>query len=46
MADVLIRAPRVGDSESLARVWLDNVACDASLNPGLDQVPEVNGLAR
>src|SRR5205823_358000 len=45
MADVIIRAPRAGDSEGLARCWLDAGAYYSALNPDLFQIPQADGLA-
>ncbi len=44
MSDILIRAPRVGDGDGLARCWLDAGAYYAAANPALFQVPEADGL--
>jgi hypothetical protein len=46
MADVILRAPRAGDSEGLARCWLEVGAQYAALNPDLFQIPQVDGLAQ
>jgi GNAT superfamily N-acetyltransferase len=46
MVDVLIRAPRAGDGDGLARCWLDAAAYYATLNRDLFQVPEADGLAQ
>ena len=45
MPNIVIRAPRAGDGEGLAEVWLDAAAYYASLNPELFQVPSREGLA-
>src|SRR5439155_4937426 len=44
MDDVLIRPPRVGDGEGIARVWLDAATYYAALDPDLFQVPSTDGL--
>ena len=46
MVDVLIRAPRAGDGDGLARSWLDAGAYYAHLNPDLFQIPQADGLAQ
>jgi GNAT superfamily N-acetyltransferase len=46
MVDVLIRAPRAGDGDGLARCWLDAAAYYATLNPDLFQIPQADGLAQ
>jgi GNAT superfamily N-acetyltransferase len=45
MANVIIRAPRAGDGDGLARCWLDAGAYYAGLNPDLFQIPQADGLA-
>ena len=46
MADVILRAPRAGDGDGLARSWLDAGADYATLNPDLFQIPQADGLAQ
>jgi GNAT superfamily N-acetyltransferase len=42
---VVIRAPRPGDGEGMARVWLSDGAYYAELDPAHFQVPSAEGLA-
>ncbi len=44
MEQISIRAPRAGDGDSLARIWLDAAKYYAGLNPELFQVPRADGL--
>jgi GNAT superfamily N-acetyltransferase len=44
-ASILIREPRAGDGDGLARSWIDAGSYYAQLNPDLFQVPAVDGLA-
>ena len=46
MAAVILRAPRAGDGDGLARSWLDAGADYAKLNPDLFQIPQADGLAQ
>jgi GNAT superfamily N-acetyltransferase len=46
MAAVILRAPRTGDGDGLARSWLDAGADYATLNPDLFQIPQADGLAQ
>ncbi len=46
MLDILIRAPRAGDGDGLARCWLDAGAYYAAINPALFQVPQADGLGQ
>jgi GNAT superfamily N-acetyltransferase len=46
MADVILRAPRAGDGDGLARSWLDAGADYVTLNPDLFQIPQADGLAQ
>ena len=46
MAAVILRAPRAGDGDGLARSWLDAGADYATLNPDLFQIPQADGLAQ
>ena len=46
MVAVLIRAPRAGDGDGVARSWLDAGAYYATLNPDLFQIPQADGLAQ
>jgi len=46
MSDILIRAPRAGDGDGLARCWLDAGAYYAAVNPALFQVPDADGLGQ
>jgi GNAT superfamily N-acetyltransferase len=44
-ASILIRVPRAGDGDGLARSWIDAGSYYAQLDPDLFQVPAVDGLA-
>jgi len=44
--DLVLRAPRAGDGDGLARCWLDAGASYAALNPALFQIPAADGLAQ
>lgn len=41
--NALLRAPRAGDGEGLARCWLDAGTYYAAVNPDLFQIPEADG---
>jgi GNAT superfamily N-acetyltransferase len=43
--EVVIRRPRVGDGEGVARAWIEAGQYYAEVNPRLFQVPEADGLA-
>ncbi len=40
---IVLRGPRAGDGDGLARCWLDAGAYYAAVNPELFQVPEADG---
>ncbi len=40
---IILRVPRIGDGEGLARCWLDAGTHYAAVNPDLFQVPEADG---